>query len=230
MSYWLEKVLVLLNADTSDLRELARLAGGDPKTFYRGVDPSRIDAEGQNLEGMEFSSPTEIDIVDTNYQSGPFPLYIRPQEAATRIRRARRQEERAALLLAELLRDRSRGREILDQYANDKAACANGVIKVLNQVLRDEAAGKPRTELQIARKVSGVFARAEDKRHIVTYYLAKHLHHYPEIREWLRPKSIHKLSHDRKTELDQWLGPAPPISFVLTPGWMRRAARKLGDV
>lgn len=189
MSHWLEKVLTLLKADTANLRELARLAGGNPKTFYKGVDINQIDIEGQNLEGMEFS--------------------LSPQEIAPRIKYARRQEERAALILAEFLKDRSRARQIIDQYLQDKAEGANSVINVLKQVLRDEASGKKLTNLQIARKVSGVFARAEDKRHIVTYYLSKHLHRDPKIRTWLRGKSIHKLSKDQQREIDRWLKEAP---------------------
>jgi len=59
MSHWLEKVVVLLKADTKDLRELARLAGGNPKTFYLGVDRRKIDFRGQDVQGMRFSDPPQ---------------------------------------------------------------------------------------------------------------------------------------------------------------------------
>jgi predicted membrane GTPase involved in stress response len=51
---WSEKVLEILQAPTADLRELAHLAGGDPKTFYRGISLSDVDTTGQNIEGMAF--------------------------------------------------------------------------------------------------------------------------------------------------------------------------------
>jgi hypothetical protein len=57
MPHWLQKVVDILNADTSNLRELARLAGGDPKTFYRGANLEGVDVENQNLQGMEFTDP-----------------------------------------------------------------------------------------------------------------------------------------------------------------------------
>jgi hypothetical protein len=38
MKHWLQTVITLLEADTADLRELARIAGGNPKIFYRGIN------------------------------------------------------------------------------------------------------------------------------------------------------------------------------------------------
>src|SRR5262245_48793315 len=55
MQNWLDKVLLLLQAETSDLRELARLAGGDPRTFYRGANLDGVDFSGQDVSGMEFN-------------------------------------------------------------------------------------------------------------------------------------------------------------------------------
>jgi hypothetical protein len=52
--HWLEKAAELLQAPTADLRELAYLAGADPKTFYRGISLKDVDVTGQNIEGLEF--------------------------------------------------------------------------------------------------------------------------------------------------------------------------------
>jgi signal transduction histidine kinase len=57
VTHWLETVVTLLTANTADLRELALIAGGDPATFYLGVDVSKIDFSGQDIRGMEFSAP-----------------------------------------------------------------------------------------------------------------------------------------------------------------------------
>ena len=54
--HWLDKVIEILNSDSTDLRELAEMAGGNPKTFYRGVDLSGVDLRGQDLSGMEFTN------------------------------------------------------------------------------------------------------------------------------------------------------------------------------
>jgi hypothetical protein len=37
------------------LRELAKLAGADPRYFYRGVDLSGVDLRAQDLRGMDFT-------------------------------------------------------------------------------------------------------------------------------------------------------------------------------
>jgi hypothetical protein len=199
MAHWLEKVIALLKAETADLRELAYLAGGDPKVFYKGIDLHQLDTEGQNLEGMEFSPTASGSTAD-------FPSLGPVGEIAFGIKRAKRQEERVAMILAELLKDRNRGREIISQYTKDKAAGANGAIEVLSDILRDEESGKEWSNLRIARKVSGVFRRSEDKRPILTYYLAKYLHTYPEICSWLKEKSVQKLSKDQQREFIQWVG------------------------
>ena len=55
MSHWLDKVIVLLEADTSSLRELALLAGGDPRSFYLGSKMEDVDWSNQDLQGMLFT-------------------------------------------------------------------------------------------------------------------------------------------------------------------------------
>jgi hypothetical protein len=107
--------------------------------------------------------------------------------------------------LAQFLRDRSRGTQIIASYAYDKAMLTNSVLDVLRKVLRDEDSGKKLNNLQIARKVSGCFRLAEDKRPVLTYFLAKYLHAYPDIRAWLRDKSIHKLPQEQQQEIKHFL-------------------------
>lgn len=48
------KVVDLLIADTSNLKELALLSGRDIFDFYNGADLSNLDLSGQNLTGMNF--------------------------------------------------------------------------------------------------------------------------------------------------------------------------------
>jgi hypothetical protein len=208
MPHWLDKIITLLQAETSDLRELARIAGGDPRNFYRGIDSNDLDLTGQNIEGMQFSSSLhqndhlrrqlELELISTSDEH-------RPEYKAMRIKRAPRQEERAALLLAEFLQNRSRAMQIIDSYANDKAQIANSVLNVLREICLSEAAGRKFSNLQIARKVSGRFGRAEDKRSVLAYFLAKHLGTYYELRPWLRGKSLSRLSREQRAEFNRFL-------------------------
>jgi hypothetical protein len=208
VSHWLDKVVTLLRADTADLRELARIAGADVRVFYRGIDASELDLAGQDLDGIEFSlSPHEPtahgDQLDLDLP--PQSEGSKPEQAARQIKAARRQEERAALLLAEFLKDRSRGIQIVDSYTYDKAMLTNGVLRVLVEIRDREIHGKKFSNVQIARKVSGRFAKAEDKRGVLAYFLAKYLRHYPDIREWLRGKSVGKLSTEQEREFRRYL-------------------------
>jgi hypothetical protein len=54
MTHWLDMVITLLQANTSDLRELARLAGADPKTFYQGIEIERLDLLGKISKEWNF--------------------------------------------------------------------------------------------------------------------------------------------------------------------------------
>lgn len=208
MPHWLDKIITLLQAETFDLRELARIAGGDPRTFYRGIDPVDLDLSGQNIDGMEFSSSAHQD----EHFRAQLELELvskidehRPEHRAMGIRRAPRQEERAALLLAEFLQNRSRAMQIIDSYANDKAQITNSVLNVLREICLSEAAGRRFSNLQIARKVSGRFGRTEGKRSVLAYFLAKHLGTYHELRPWLRGKSLGSLSREQRAEFNRFL-------------------------
>lgn len=55
MAHWLDKVVALLQAETADLRELAIIAGGNPKTFYRGASLDDVDLSDQDVRGMNLS-------------------------------------------------------------------------------------------------------------------------------------------------------------------------------
>jgi predicted Zn-dependent protease len=64
MAHWLQKVVDLLQSDDSDLRALAKAAGGDPRTFYLGTDLSGADLRGQDLRGMNF---TNLDLAKVQF-------------------------------------------------------------------------------------------------------------------------------------------------------------------
>ena len=55
MPDWQEKVILVMLAETSDLRELAELAGYDPATFWRDANFRKADLSGQDLTGIDVS-------------------------------------------------------------------------------------------------------------------------------------------------------------------------------
>ena len=169
MPHWLDKIITLLQAETFDLRELARIAGGDPRTFYRGIDPVDLDLTGQNIEGMEFSSSAhqnehlraqlELELVSKIDEH-------RPDHRALGIKRAPRQEERAALLLAEFLQNRTRAMQIIDSYANDKARITNSVLNIFREICLSEAAG--RRFQQSSNRPKGIRSLWESRRQAIS--------------------------------------------------------------
>lgn len=55
MNHWLDTVAGIITAETGDLKKLAKIAGYDPKSFYKYQNLSGCDLRGQNLSGMDFS-------------------------------------------------------------------------------------------------------------------------------------------------------------------------------
>jgi hypothetical protein len=71
--HWLSRVEEVLSADTADLRQLAEIAGCDPRTFYVGQDLSECDLAGQDLRCMDLSgSNINISNLDDNTLIDPF--------------------------------------------------------------------------------------------------------------------------------------------------------------
>src|SRR5687768_16885738 len=60
-AHWLDTVTDILNSRSKDLKKLARMAGGDPLTFYRGADLSGADLRGQDLRGIDLEG---VDLTD----------------------------------------------------------------------------------------------------------------------------------------------------------------------
>jgi ABC-type phosphate transport system auxiliary subunit len=91
MPHRFEKVLAILQAPTADLRELAHLAGGDPRTFYRGISLSDVDTTGQNIEGMDFSDdrlqePDLVNAIDPTAKKFAKQTLTRIRDKKTRLR------------------------------------------------------------------------------------------------------------------------------------------------
>jgi hypothetical protein len=81
LDHWLDKAVELLTSSTMDLKELAEIAGEDPRTFYRGANLSGADLRGQDL--------TQFDLTGANLEgaliaTGEFPIPEESHEPAKR--------------------------------------------------------------------------------------------------------------------------------------------------
>ncbi|HXC57033.1 MAG TPA: hypothetical protein VNU97_17165 [Rhizomicrobium sp.] len=159
--HWLDKVLVILESETADLRELAKLVGGEPEIFYLGTRLSGVDLRGQDLRGMKFTDLRAEDVrIDEKTQLDPeIELSLRRSESTApeqsgdltpdiesdrtrefvlrRVRRIKlenRQETRLALLLRDLLSMRIEGYRVLKEYGADRAEFTNGAIEMLRRL------------------------------------------------------------------------------------------------
>jgi hypothetical protein len=201
MAHWLEKVVTLLQAETSDLRELARLAGGNAETFYRGIQLSALELDGQDIEGMEFSPRSEVD-------GGKFDLSVLVPINSDRtqfveigsllklIRNVGTQEERLALLLRLVLENRDFGVEIIKAYGRDKAKYANRGLGALESVFSDEKSqmslfgflpAKRHGDAVLARTIYLPFSKGmPSNRAALIVYMTRHLASYPKINQYLR--------------------------------------------
>lgn len=63
MTHWLSLVVTLLESNSSDLRELARIAGGNPKDFYLGTDLSGVDVRGHDLRGVSLTAKQSATLI-----------------------------------------------------------------------------------------------------------------------------------------------------------------------
>jgi len=117
MSHWLTKVIELIQADTADLRQLARLAGGDPETFYVGTNLDGADIRGQDLRGMKFTGLENADVKqDENTLVDSASPVESIAESAQLIAIYGRQEDRLAILMDRLLSSPGEALNLLTTY------------------------------------------------------------------------------------------------------------------
>lgn len=180
MSHWLDKVVELLEADTMDLRDLARLAGADPRTFYRGIDPKTLDLNGQDLEGIEFG-----DGLDYAKTMAKFLAHVHA---------AKRQEERLALLLLEIVEMPERRRDVIDAYPGSTV-----YERRVTELLRARLGGhsdKWQFEINLYEAANDMYQLCfSERKGQLLHYFAKHMGHLLGIRQFIRKKLERTVSH-----------------------------------
>ena len=71
-NHWLDGVSKILSSSSSNLIELAELAGANPRTVYRFADLSKCDLRGQDLRGIDFTgSIIEGAVIDESTKIDP---------------------------------------------------------------------------------------------------------------------------------------------------------------
>ena len=148
MTHWLDTVVVLLTSETANLRELALLAGGDPRTFYLGVDTQRIDFFGQNIEGMSFSGPVaSVSTIPTEPEESdvkPIPTSENSKEA-----------QDLAHMLAEARKENARASQFVAHISYELRTPLNNVIGIAEMLLKDANLSARQREYIDAIKTSG---------------------------------------------------------------------------
>jgi hypothetical protein len=154
-------VVTLLESETSDLRELCRIAGGDPSTFYRGTDLRSLDLSDADREYFQKSQVSD---------------------AVYRIKAAVRQEERIAIILDQILLNRDIGISALLQHSGEKAKFAKNAAEVIGQKFNSKDTDDSNDELIAASLIQRLYTDVFPyNRGSLLYFLAKHLGKYPAI-------------------------------------------------
>ncbi|MBN8956801.1 MAG: hypothetical protein J0H17_09510 [Rhizobiales bacterium] len=196
-------MLELLQAETQDLRTLALIAGGDPQIFYKGVRPQDLELHGQNVDEMEFSSDGE-DLVEALLNGSVINIgddeniFVDLEVLIFVIKKAKRQEERLALLLKLILDNRTLGLRIVSLYGDDKAKYANVVLAELRRAFEGAERqasffgahhGVPIADEHLVQIIQRPFSRGmPGNRSALLYYMTLHLSKHKKINEYLRSK------------------------------------------
>lgn len=184
MPHWLDKVLTILQAQTADLRELARIAGGDPKIFYRGISRDRLDLAGQDIDGMEFLDDPPIESPSTEASETDRTDILRN---LTLVRNAPRAEERVALLILAILQNRDVGAELLQALSGDRSKYARSAVRELKAVLASPIQMGTLDAVDLIKSVRRHYVHAfPDSRAALIFYMAKHLSVFPGAKDYLR--------------------------------------------
>lgn len=189
MTHWLDRVVLILTSETADLRALAKIAGADPRTFYRGIRREDLELDGQNIEGMEFAgeNATErpADEVKTSERFTPADEV----QFVAGIHAASPKEERVARLVEALLLFPEDFEKILDACPHFSMFEARAVTSLRTCIRSSRKLSRDRYDAAIARAMSALFNYAiNDARGKFMLALASHCGSTRAIRELIEAK------------------------------------------
>ena len=221
MTHWTSKIIDLLEADTADLRELAIIAGGDPKTFYLGVDMRGVDVRGQDLRGMVFSPTAYTEMLwdkETNFSDEDLDndeneqkLYSDVQESCNIIKNISKHEERFACLLNLCINNSDQKNDICNYYDDKSIYVEEMKSRIYLANLFDiDLFGNKTDSNELIKLINHSISSAYPySRQSVIYYLSKHIGHKQNISKLLKSRAI-SLRMERQVfkgiifELEKW--------------------------
>jgi hypothetical protein len=102
------------------------------------------------------------------------------------LRRASRQEERIAILLDTLLRDREAGEHLLSVYSGDRAKYANAVVRQLRKTLSSPNKAPEQHDAALVEIALRAFSRGMPLNRVqLLYYLSRYLGTRPTVKQLL---------------------------------------------
>lgn len=217
MPHWLDKVLDIYNADTINLRELAKIAGANPEFFYVGTSMRNVDVKGQDLTGIRFSDQEKRALIYD--ESTKFDEYSEPEEdtgeAALKanidyILSIKNESERLAIIIEFIMKNPKKMRAIENIY-KDKSHSNNIVVKsLLGDALYIDLFGP-----NMNREKFKLFLRnhlLDAKFHNISsraLYVAKYLGNIPDVRaQLIKIINSPNISQAHKSEIVFWINDA----------------------
>jgi hypothetical protein len=159
---WLEKTAEILLATTCDMRELAKISGCNPKTFYLGTKLDGVNICGQDLRDMDFTDLAQAEIffdVETRLDRR-YMLEVNRNPRAIRVLKSGETSEknskalvqrvdkkirelievprvldRVALLLLSVVRDPTAAPMLLENYPFDASTTMDAAIESMRRNL-----------------------------------------------------------------------------------------------
>lgn len=192
-------VLVLLQSDTADLKELARIANRDPRYFYRGIDPSNLELSGQDIEGIEFSA----DDSELKQEMSRFSIED-VLEKGKKIGQIKRSEERVVLLMLLIFENPKLAHAVLSSISEKRSKSAAAAIAELRlQMQKHYYETEPIDRVLLVRAVRRHYAHTfPDSRAALFYYFVMYLSEFSDVKDYLRKSwaKSHSYAFDRYQE------------------------------
>jgi hypothetical protein len=139
-----------------------------------------------------------------------------------KIRSTGRQEERIAILVEEILRERDTGIQVLLRYKRDRAKFAQWALHELGHRLSGQGHDNSQDELLIANLIPRFFTQQYPlARGSLLYYLAKHLAKWPHINRAIRrclDRTASMAVDSRRQEIEVLLREASGATVTLARG------------
>jgi hypothetical protein len=149
------------------------------------IDQDRLEAELlEEFVGLGMEAGAAEIVIDTGSVEDK-----RADELVRVITRTGRQEERVAIILREILRDRENGLAILSKYQLETAKFAKRVLREIEFSFKNRSSKKMTDEALVASMVRPMFMmQFPMSRGALLYYLAKHLGNWPLVADEIRER------------------------------------------